>query len=335
MNRILHVGAGPLGQRIISDLVHREVGHLVGVVDINPALADMPLSRLVPSAEDRLRILPSIDAVEDWDTIDAVIVATTSDIPSGAPLYRELLSRGKAVISTCEELIYPWLRHVALAEELDDLARRCGGRILGTGVNPGFLMDALPVYLTCASRSIRAVSCSRVQDASLRRIPFQQKIGAGLDDEQFEAKVKDGSLRHVGLGESLHFIAHYIGIPIERWEEDINPVHATRNLVCGLGDIPKGRVAGVRQRARAYHDERVVVQLDFQAAIGQDNPHDRIIIDGDPGFDLTLAGGIHGDIATASIIINAVPRLVEARPGLHTMATIAPPSHWSAAYPRR
>jgi hypothetical protein len=335
MNRILHIGAGPLGQRIIADLVQREVGHLVGVVDTNPALAGTPLTRLVPDADDRMRILPSIDAVEDWDTIDAVIVATTSDVPSGAPLYRKLLSRGKAVISTCEELLYPWLRHIALAEELDDLARLHGGRILGTGVNPGFLMDALPVYLTCVSRSVRAVSCYRVQDASVRRIPFQQKIGVGLNDEQFAAKVKEGTLRHVGLGESLHFIAHYIGLQFERWEEDITPVHAPRDLVCGVGPIAKGMVSGVRQTARAYNDERVVIHMEFQAAIGQENPHDRISIEGDPPIDMTIPGGVHGDIATSSIIINAVPRLIEAPPGLHTMATIAPPSHWSAAYPRR
>jgi hypothetical protein len=327
MKRILHVGIGPLGARILSELHERDLGHVVACVDSSPSLAGQPLTKVVPSADPKLRILPSIAAVENWDQIDAAIVSTASDLKSCEHTFRDLLRQGKAVVSTCEELVYPWLRHVGLAEELHELCLKTGGRLLGTGVNPGFMMDALPAFLTSVCKSVRSITCYRVQDASVRRIPFQKKIGAGLDDEQFAARVKDGTLRHVGLGESLHFIAHYVGLPIERWDEDIIPVKAQRDLVCGLGDIPKGKIAGVRQVARGYFDERETVRLEFQAAIGQDGPHDRVVIQGDPPIDMTIAGGVHGDTATCAIIINAIPRLLKAPPGLHTMATIPPPVH--------
>ncbi|MFZ4576431.1 MAG: dihydrodipicolinate reductase [Phycisphaerales bacterium] len=335
MTRILHVGVGPLGQRVISDLIERDLGQIVGAVDASPQLAGKHLVDLVPNANPKVKILQSLNDVGDWSTFDAVIVTTNSDLVSCAPTFRELLRQGKAVVSTCEELVYPWLRHVVLAEELDEIAKRHGGRLLGTGVNPGFLMDALPAFLTSVCKRVRGMACYRIQDASARRIPFQKKIGAGLDDEQFATKVREGTLRHVGLGESLYFLSHYVGLPLERWEEDIGPVKADRDLVCGLGMIPRGRIAGVRQVARGYYDERCVLHLEFQASIGQSDPHDRIVIEGEPPIDMVMPGGVHGDIATSAIVINSIPRLLGAAPGLHTMATIPVPVHCSGRNERR
>lgn len=326
MKRIVQVGAGPLGLRIAHDLIERQAGQLVGVVDKSPALAGRHFAELCPAADPRLRI--HADPAEiDWSRADAAIVATSSELGACEHTFRDLLRHGLAVVSTCEELVYPWLRHVAIAEELNETATRHGGRLLGTGVNPGFLMDYLPAVLSGVCKSVRGVRCYRIQDASARRIPFQKKIGAGLDDAQFAARVKEGTLRHVGLGESLHFIAHYLGLRIERWEEDIAPVTAERDMVCGLGTIPRGRAAGVRQVARGYADDRCVVHLEFQAAIGQPDPHDRVVIEGEPTIDAVIPGGVHGDIATSAIVINAISRLIKAPPGLHTMATIPPPVH--------
>jgi len=322
MTRILHVGLGPLGVKILNEFIDRKVGTIVGVVDINPELAGKPLASVCPGANPGIKIFPSVQAFTDWSAVDAAIVTTSSDLRLCMPTFRDILSHGTAVVSTCEELLFPWLRHKDLAEELHHLAVRHGGRILGTGVNPGFLMDALPLFSTAVCRSVSAVGCYRIQDASSRRIPFQKKIGVGLDDTQFNAKVRDGSLRHVGLGESLHFIAHYLGLTVERWDEDIAPVKAERDMVSGLGVVPAGRCAGVRQVARGYHDEKCVIHLEFQAAIGQLNPYDRVVIEGEPPIDLIIQGGVHGDAATSAITINSVPRLLQASPGLHTMATI-------------
>lgn len=325
MKRMLIVGLGPLGLRIAKDLHERELGHIVAGVDRDAGLVGRPLSSLIPGCNPEARVLRDLEDLDLWDGIDAAIVATASTLPACADTFRTLLAKGKPVVSTCEELVYPWLRHLALAEELHELAQRSGGRLLGTGVNPGFLMDALPAYLTSVCKQVRGVHVERVQDASVRRVPFQQKIGAGLDDAGFAAKVRDGSLRHVGLGESLHFLAHYVGLPIDHWEEDIAPIRAERDLSSGLGLIPRGRMAGVKQVARGYHDERVVVHLEFQAAIGMPQPYDRVVVEGEPKIDMVIPGGVHGDVATSAIILNSVPRLMDARPGLHTMATIAPP----------
>lgn len=327
MQRILHIGIGPLGEMILGELVERQIGHVVAAVDVDPAMTGELLAQRVPGIDPKLRVMHSLDQIEAWDEIDVAIVTTGSDVPSCMETFRTLLKQGKAVVTTCEEMVYPWLRHLALAEELEELAQRHGGRILGTGVNPGFLMDALPCFASCVSRSVDSVACSRVQDASSRRIPFQRKIGAGLDASAFEAKVHEGTLRHVGLGESLHFLSHYLGVPIERWDETIAPVFAERDLECGLGPIPRGKVAGVRQLAKGYRGERTVIELEFQAAIGQADPHDRILIKGKPDLDMVIRGGVHGDIATSAIAINSIPRIMGAPAGLHTMGSVAPPFH--------
>jgi 4-hydroxy-tetrahydrodipicolinate reductase len=331
MLRILHVGLGPLGRMIVSDIVARRAGQVVAVVDTDPALVGTRVGDTLGtlpagSHEANLKITGSLDAAMSLG-FDAAVVATSSDLARCAPTLRELLGRGGCVVSTCEELLYPWLRHPVLAEELQRLCVQHGGRLLGTGVNPGFLMDTLPVAATAVCRGVKKVEAWRIQDATTRRIPFQQKIGAGLDDKAFAVKVREGTLRHVGLGESLHFIAKYLGLRVDDWHETIEPVHATRDLECALGRITRGTAAGVRQVAVGVArepggKERTTVRLEFQAAIGQEHPHDRVRIDAEPAIDLTITGGVHGDVATTAITVNAIDSLRRATPGLHTMATV-------------
>lgn len=324
---VLFVGLGPLGRMIVGDYLSRRLGRVAGVVDADPSLAgrrvgevlggeivcDVKISR--STSEEFGRVVPK--------SVTCAVVATSSDLVKCMPTLRELLSCGISVVSTCEELLYPWLRHEAAARELDELCMSNGARCVGTGVNPGFLMDTLPVALTAVCREVRRVRVERYQDATTRRIPFQQKIGAALSDAEFDRRVKEGVLRHVGLGESIHFIDRYLSMGVVKWSETIEPVRAARNLTCSLGDIPKGGVSGVHQTARAWNaagDE--VIALDFQAAIGQENPRDRVVIEGEPSIESVIPGAVHGDVATSAITLNAIASLLRAPPGLHTMATL-------------
>lgn len=320
MLRILHVGLGPLGVKIVTDLHERGLGRVVAAVDVAPGITGKRLADVVPGLKSDVVVRGDLDA--DPRSYDAAVVTTSSDMSVCAPTFSALLERGACVVSTCEELSWPFLRHAKLAQDLDALAKKTGGRLLGTGVNPGFLMDAFPVAATAISHSVRSVEVHRFQDASSRRIPFQKKIGVGLDDAQFQAQVKAGTLRHVGLGESLHFIAARLGLSVARWEEDIAPVRADRDLASGLGPVLEGRICGVRQEARGFDGERLVVNLKFQASIGCPDPHDRVIVDGVPAIDLVWRGGVQGDIATSAITLNSIASLRAASPGLHTMATI-------------
>ena len=335
MLRIAHVGFGPLGQRIVTDLYARRLGELVALVDTSPQLANRTLRDFVPQAHPHaphahahadLPITADLDQALDAallrGPIDAAIVTTSSDLARCAPTFRTLLKRGLPVVSTCEELIFPWLRHAALAQELDALAKAHGSRLLGTGVNPGAMMDTIPVFITAVCNKVHSVEVHRIQDATTRRLPFQKKIGATLSPAAFNQGITDGWLRHVGLGESLHFVAHYLGLPFERWQESIEPVLASTPTACGLGPIPAGHALGVRQIATGYRADQPVITMIFQAAIGQADPMDRVIIRGEPDLDVRFSGGVHGDIATSAMTLNAVGSLIPAPPGLHTSATV-------------
>ncbi|HYD01965.1 MAG TPA: hypothetical protein VEB22_12125 [Phycisphaerales bacterium] len=324
MYRILHVGFGPLGQRIVGDVYARRLGEVAALVDTSRELAGRRLRDYVPQAKADLPVTASLDEALASGRFDAAVVTTSSDLRKCMDVFRSLLSAGLPVVSTCEELVFPWLRHAGLAQELDSIARRAGGRIMGTGVNPGAMMDTIPVFVTAVCSKVQSVEVHRIQDASTRRLPFQKKIGAGLDDAQFADGIKGGWLRHVGLGESMHFVAHYLGLPFDEWEETIEMVRAQSTLQSGLGPIEPGRAAGVRQVAVGTRGGKSVVTMVFQAAIGQTDPapQDRVIIRGEPSIDVSFSGGVHGDIATSAMTLNAIPSLLNAPPGLHTSATV-------------
>lgn len=332
MLKILQVGLGPLGRKIVSDLHERGLGKVVAAADTDPGVTGKAIRELVDAVPCGVRISASLQDALEGERADVAIVTTSSNLQQCANTFRGLLQRGMPIVSTCEELIWPRLRHAALADELHKVALDHGGRLLGTGVNPGMMMDALPVFATAVCNDVRSIEIHRIQDAATRRIPFQKKIGAGLNAEEFGAGIASGWLRHVGLGESLHLIADCMGWKVEAWDETIEPVLATRAMRCGLGPIKKGDACGVRQTAWLKSGGIRTITAVFQAAIGQTDPEpqDRIIIRGTPDLDLVYRGGVHGDIATSAITLNCIRPLMDSAPGLHTMATIPMP-RWARA----
>jgi hypothetical protein len=322
MYRIMHIGLGPLGQKIIGDLYRRKLGVVVAAVDRDPQFIGRRISDILPGIPCDAKVMGSLDDYGSWDRTDATLVTTSSDLRACADTFRQLLPHGETIVSTCEELTWPWLRHPELSRELNDQAISGRSRLLGTGVNPGCLMDMMPTLASCVCHHVDRVEIHRIQDATTRRIPFQKKIGATLDADAFNKGIADGWLRHVGLGESLHFVAHYLGFKIDSWSETIEPVKAEADMSCGLGPIKKGNARGVRQVATGLQGGKEVIRLVFQAAIGQTDPQDRVIITGEPNVDLVLRGGVHGDIATSAMTLNSIKSLLAAKPGLHTMASV-------------
>lgn len=323
--RVLHVGLGPLGLRVQTDLAARGGLRTVAAVDLDPALIGRPLAELARGAPADVRVAGDLDGI-DFESVNVALLTTSSDLARCADSLRALLSRGVSVVSSCEELLWPWLRHADLARELDALAREHGAALVGTGVNPGFVMDALPAFLSAVALRVESVHVERIQDAATRRVPFQEKIGAGLPLAEFHARARAGTLRHVGLGESLHFLAAALGWQIEEWSETLEPVLAERDLDCALGPIARGAPSGVRQTARARVGGVERLSLEFQAAIGQREPRDRVRLESDPPLELVLPGGVHGDRATSAVLLNCLGPVCDAAPGLATMASLRMPT---------
>jgi 4-hydroxy-tetrahydrodipicolinate reductase len=216
---------------------------------------------------------------------------------------------GLDVVSTCEELAFPWRTAPEVAARLDAVCRKHRVTCLGTGVNPGFLMDFLPCILTGVSQQVRKITVQRVQDASVRRVPFQQKIGAGLTRAEFRRKQAEGTLRHVGLTESTYLIAHAMNWELTKVTESLRPVLATGAVTTGYKPIAKGMARGVEQIGRGYIGGREVIRLHFRAAVGEPRSFDRIEIKGCPDV-------------VSEIVLNAVRSVIAAAPGLKTMLDV-------------
>jgi hypothetical protein len=230
------------------------------------------------------------------------------------------------VVSTTEELAYPWWNQRALSKKIDAAARKARVAVVGTGVNPGFTMDALPITLTGVCEQVRAIAVNRIQDARSRRLPFQQKIGCGLTTAEFRARVEAGTVRHVGLTESIAMIAAAMGWTLERVTDQIKPVVSKDGISSPLLTVAPGRVCGLIQDGVGYVGGRPIITLHMEAYLGAPESYDSVEIDGTPTLSMKIAGGVHGDVATASITVNSIPKVLAATPGLHTMRTLAIPS---------
>ena len=187
-------------------------------------------------------------------------------------------------------------------------------------------MDALPIMLTAVCERVDAIRVDRIQDARIRRLPFQQKIGAGLTREQFQRKVDDGTVRHVGLTESVAMIADALGWKLDRITDEIQPKIATDTVTSEFLAVDAGYVCGIVQDGIGYRDGEAIITLHMEAYLGAPGTYDSIEITGSPALKSTVSTGIHGDIATASITVNSIPKILEVAPGLHTMRDMPLPS---------
>src|SRR5437764_2635821 len=230
-----------------------------------------------------------------------------------------ILKSKTAIVSTTEELSYPGYTHIRQARTIHAMAKKAKVAVLGTGVNPGFAMDALPIALTAVCERVDRVVVNRIQDARIRRLPFQQKIGAGLTTEQFQKKVDDGSVRHVGLAESIAMIADALGWRLDRISDDIQPKLAQVTVSSEYLAVDAGYVCGIIQDGVGYRKGDPAIRLHMEAYLGAPEPHDSIEIEGSPRLSMKIAGGIHGDVATASIVVNSIRKVLGASPGLHNM----------------
>jgi 2,4-diaminopentanoate dehydrogenase len=326
--RVVCYGLGPIGLGIARLALARQGISVVGAIDVDPQKVGRDLGELLGAEPAGVTVSGDSAAVLAEARPEVVLHATGSALARVAPQLLEAAEAGASVVSTCEELAYPWTAQPQLAADLDAAARRAGVTLLGTGVNPGYAMDALPLMLTAPCATVRAVRVLRVVDAARRRGPLQRKVGAGLTAEEFHARVRDGSVRHVGLPESLHMLATSLGWTLDGADDLIMPVIADHEVVTEHVRVAAGQVAGVRQVTRGYVGEREVITLELRMYAGAPDPQDTVEIDGDPPVRMTVAGGLHGDVATAAIVVNAAQSVFRAAPGLATMGDLPLVHYW-------
>jgi 4-hydroxy-tetrahydrodipicolinate reductase len=328
MIRVIHYGLGPIGVGVAKLIAARKDMQIVGAIDIDPHKVGKDFGDLL-GVEQKLGVTISNDAalVLDKNKADIVVLTTASSLRGITSQLKQIAATGLPIISTCEELSYPPAHNADLVAELDAVARQHGVAFYGTGVNPGFTMDALPLMLSAPCADVQKIRVVRMQDASVRRLPFQQKIGAGITREEFQKRVDDGSVRHVGLRESILMIAESFGWALSDYRESIEPVIATRDVTTPFLTVKAGSVAGVNQIGRGFVNGESRITLELVAYVGAPESRDTVHIEGTPNITSTIVGGLHGDIATAAIVVNSIPRVIGAQPGLLTPNDLPIP-HW-------
>ena len=324
--RVLFYGLGPIGAAVARQVATRKGFQIVGAVDIDRAKIGLDLGEVIGLGK-KLRIRVTNDAVGAIKAgkPDVAVLCTSSSLKTIMPQIATVLSKKVAIVSTTEELSYPVGKNRALAKKIDAMAKKAKVAVLGTGVNPGFAMDALPITLTGICERVDSIRVDRVQDARTRRLPFQQKIGSGLNKQQFAQKVKDGSVRHVGLAESVQMIADAMGWKLDKVTDEIQPKIAEKGVESELIAVDPGYVCGIIQDGIGYSKGKPVITLHMEAYLGAPESFDAVTVEGNPRITQKIAGGLHGDVATASITVNSIPMMLRVSPGLRTMADMPVP----------
>jgi 4-hydroxy-tetrahydrodipicolinate reductase len=325
--RVVHVGLGPIGLAVVRQVAARKGFRIVGAGDIDPHKAGKDLAEVAGLGK-RLGITVSDELKKTIRRTkpDVAVLCTSSSLKKVVPQFEEVIGLRVPIVSSTEELAYPTRRNMRAARAIHAMAKKKKVAVLGTGVNPGFVMDVLPIMLTGVCERVDAIRVERVQDARIRRLPFQQKIGAGLTREQFAARVADGSVRHVGLTESISMIADALGWKLDGVTDEIQPQIAAEAVSSDFLTVDAGYVCGLVQDGIGYRNGSPVITLHMEAYLGAPESYDAVTIAGVPPLSMKLAGGVHGDIATASILVNSLPKVLEVPPGLHTMRDMPLPS---------
>ena len=312
-------GLGPIGSAAARLVAERRNLALVGGVDIDPAKVGKDVGEVIGLHRPLgFAVQNSLADVLAQTSVDVVLHTTSSYFDLFKPQILEILEAGLDIVSTSEELSFPWLSHADEAREIDAAAKRAGKTVLATGVNPGFLMDTLPLTLTAICQQVEHIEVRRCINASKRRGPFQAKIGSGMTVEQFRTKMAEGRMGHVGLPESAGMVLDTLGKRIVRFEQSVEPLVAEHPIRTPYFEVQPGYVRGLKQVAHAYSEEGEFLTLTFIAALENDEDQDTIHIKGRPDLTVTLQG-TNGDLATVAIAVNAIRRVLEAPPGLLTM----------------
>jgi len=325
---VIQVGLGAMGRQISKLLIERENIDLIGVVDINPNLVDKELVEVLdlPTGP-KIKIQSDLKRLLNRKQADVVIILTSSSLKKVSSIIIEAVNAGSNVISICEELSYPFEYFPKLSNEIDELAKANNVAVVGTGINPGFLMDLLPIVLTAPCQTVQKILITRMMNSANRRLPFQEKIGTGLSFEEFRQKIDNKEITgHVGLTQSIQMIMSALGMTSDEIIEfPPEAVIAEKDITTSYCTIPKGFVCGLQSKAAAKKGEADLIILDFIAYAGDHEEFDSIIIEGTPYISQRIESGVHGDLGTVAMVVNLIPRIFLANPGLLTMKDLPVP----------
>jgi 4-hydroxy-tetrahydrodipicolinate reductase len=325
--KVAQFGLGPIGIASLNLLAKKPWVEIVGGIDINPDIIGKSLDEVCSNPSvGTAKVYDSFESLAANTEVDAILHTAGSRATVSFEQCRPMLEKGLVVVSSCEELLYPRLKAPTESEEIEALCQQSGGRILGTGVNPGFVLDVLPVCLSGMCAEVDGVYGERVVDASTRRYPLQKKVGSGMTPETFEQLGQEGKAGHAGFSESLMLIADALGWKMGPITSKLKAVVADHDITTEYFKVQKGLTAGLHQTVAAESEDGKLIHLDLKMYLDAKDPHDTIRLKSNPPIDLTIQGGVAGDTATVAALVNALPRMMNATPGIKLMTELSVPA---------
>lgn len=330
--RVLILGTGQMGSGIARHIVATPGLELVGAYGKRRERAGADVGRAIGLAQELgFSIEADLTALAERTRPDVAIQATCSRLDEAWPEIAVLLRRGISVVSIAEEMAFPAYRSPAIASEMRDLARAGGAAVVGTGINPGFVLDLLVVALTGVCLAVESITASRINDLSPYGVTVLGAQGVGLTPEAFEAGLRAGTVTgHTGFPESISMIAAALGRRIDRIAQSIEPIVSDVKRETPFVTVEAGCVAGTWHRAVAYRDDKPFITLDHPQQVRPElagvETGDRIEIIGTPNLRIAGSPEIPGGTGTVAIAVNMIPRILAAAPGLYTMADLPVPA---------
>lgn len=329
MIRVALWGTGAMGQGLLHFVLDRPATlELVGVVVTNPAKVGRTVGELIG------RDCPVVMTDDPQEVFarkpDVMLICTQSYLHEIESQVVPSLEAGCDVLCIAEKLAYPWASDPAWADRIDSLARTRGVSILGTGVNPGFVLDALIIMWTSACTRIDRIEAARVNDLSPFGPTVMRTQGVGTKPEDFARGLADGSIvGHIGFPESIHLIGKALGWTIDRIEETREPIISHVERVTPYVRVAPGEVAGCRHTGRGYQGGELKIELVHPQQVrpeleGQETG-DYITIYGEPTIRMVNKPELPGGIGTVATTGNYIPLIVQAAPGLHTVVDMPLP----------
>jgi 4-hydroxy-tetrahydrodipicolinate reductase len=329
--RVLQWGLGAMGSGMARLMLEKSGLQIVAAIDSYPEYVGKDLGEVLGVDRDLgVTVTDQPESVLDKEKVDIVTIATTSWTAKQMPDLRKIIKAGINVISIAEEMADAEAQNPELARELDQLAKQQGVTVLGTGVNPGYVLDYLVIALTGGCHSVERIEASRVNDLSPYGPTVMETQGVGTSPEAFRQGVADGTIvGHVGFPESIHMISEALGLGVDRIEEHREPIVSKVFRETPHVQVEPGMVAGCAHTGIGYSGDREVVRLIHPQQI---HPHledqdtgDYIHIFGEPEINMAIKPEIAGGKATIGITVNMIPHVVAASPGLKRMIDLPVP----------
>ena len=332
--KVIQYGLGPIGTECAKWCLRKPGLELIGAVDIDPEKAGKPLEEVLGIQESTgITVSKNLEQCLKKGKPEVALHTTQSSLKAVFPQLEQLLKAGINVVSSTEELLVPELQNPELTSRLDQMASENQVTVLGTGVNPGFVMDTLPLCLSSMCLEIKSIRVRRELDAGKRRLPLQKKVGSTLSVEEFNTLKKEKKIGHVGLVESMVLLLKGLGWRPDEVIETLDAMVAEQDLRTEFLTIRKGEVCGIKHIARALKGGKEIAAIDLRMYVGAPESFDLVEIEGTPPIKMKCIGGIHGDRATVAALVNAVPRVLEAASGVKTMSDLKLPAAFDAIHP--